>query len=87
MLFGFFSPIAEQVGALLLLTADNEAFRFALPQSVRTHTEEFGRADINEDQLRRIEAAKLWSWPLLTFAMVVPIIMAWYTLFFSCPDR
>ena len=74
------------VGALFLLSADNEAFEFALPQSMRGHTEEFGRAEINEDELKRIETAKQYSWPVLTFAMVMPILLAWYNVFF-CDGR
>ena len=74
------------VGALFLLSADNEAFEFALPQGMRVHTEQFGRAEINEDELQRIETAKQYSWPVLTVAMVMPIMLAWYNLFY-CGDR
>ena len=53
---------------------------------MRQHTEEFGRAEINEDELKRIETAKQYSWPVLTFAMVMPILLAWYNVL-SCDGR
>lgn len=73
------------VGCLFLLAIDNEAFDFALPQQLRMHAEENGRADVSAQQLEAIEVAKFWCWVLVIVAVMVPIFMSHYWLF-DCED-
>eukprot|EP01045_Picozoa_sp_COSAG04_P000725 COSAG04_NODE_19_length_39217_cov_21.535968_25_plen_227_part_00 len=61
------------VGVIFLLQIDNEAFEFALPDRVRMHVEQFGRAEIGEAEARRLSAGRDWIWPLLWLAMIIII--------------
>eukprot|EP01045_Picozoa_sp_COSAG04_P027682 COSAG04_NODE_4104_length_2300_cov_2.652431_3_plen_250_part_00 len=63
------------VGVLFLLQFDNEAFEFALPDHMRMHVREYGRAEIGQAERKRINLAKDCTWPLLWIAMVAPVVL------------
>ena len=62
------------VGALFLLSVDNEAFAYALPDHIRTHVEEYGRAELGEKEAGVLNAVKTWTWIPLVAAMVFPVL-------------
>jgi hypothetical protein len=63
------------VGALFLLMVDNEAFAYALPEHIRTHVEEHGRAEIREEEVQLLNAVKTWTWMPLAVVMVLPVVI------------
>jgi hypothetical protein len=73
------------VGALFLLQIDNEAFAFALPDHMRAHVEEYGRADIDDRDSAALNVAKTWTWVPMFTGMVLPVYYA--KLFIDGSDR
>lgn len=66
------------VGALFLLSVDNEAFAFALPDHIRTHVEEYGRAEVGKKEARVLNAVKTWTWIPQCVAMIFPVLAVKY---------
>ena len=64
------------VGALFLLAVDNEAFAYALPDHIRTHVEQYGRAEIGDREGRQLNSVKAWTWAPLLGAMVGVVLAA-----------
>lgn len=62
------------VGALFLLSVDNEAFAYALPDHIRTHVEEYGRAEVGAKEAGTLNAVKTWTWIPQIAAMVLPVL-------------
>jgi hypothetical protein len=62
------------VGALFLLSGDTEAFAYALPDHIRTHVEEYGRAEVGEKEADVLNVVKTWTWIPQVVAMVFQVL-------------
>lgn len=68
-----YSIALNTVAALFLLQVDDHAFTYALPDWIRIHILEFGRAEIGEAEAQTLSLAKTWSWPLYWTVMWLPV--------------
>eukprot|EP01049_Picozoa_sp_SAG25_P004467 SAG25_NODE_282_length_10426_cov_27.226784_6_plen_818_part_00 len=63
------------VAAIFMLDIDNLAFKYAMPAPMRIHVETYGRAQLDDVDVRTISAVKMWTWIPL-FATIVIVVGA-----------